>query len=380
MIGWQYHIDTDPELIGFHFLALSAGYVVAAAIAQRLLHRVPMRNVALASCVLGIASLLGLALVAPPAQPALRIFVLAFVGGSGGLLATSLLYILEPNFASAPAILANRAGALFGSGCLIATAMMGATYFAGSVQIETALLALAPVIFLFTFASNKLEAARKPAEIKHEESQLRDTLRDLRSVAAVLFSLLLFFQMGNEWAIAGWLPLFLIHRLGANPVWAIFALAAYFAALLVGRLLAQSWLRRLNHRRLLLASGFAAVAGYLFLSLTQSMPEAWVAVLLIGFGFAPIYPVVAETLDDRFSYHPGFYNGLFSMAMMGAMLAPWALGYVDSFLGMRYVMLLPAFGSVAVLILALLIMLESHVMGGKNLDAEKARPAVAGRT
>ena len=44
----------------------------------------------------------------------------------------------------------------------------------------------------------------------------------------MLFSRPSFVQSGNEWAIAGWLPLFLIHRLGVNPESAILALALYF--------------------------------------------------------------------------------------------------------------------------------------------------------
>ncbi len=153
---------------------------------------------------------------------------------------------------------------------------------------------------------------------------MRQTLRSARSVAAVLFSLLLFFQFGNEWALAGWLPLFLIHRLGANPVWAIFALAVYFLALMLGRLAAQALLPRANHRKLLLTSIVAAMLGYLLLSLTNSMTGAWIAVVIVGGGFAPIYPLISETLDDRFSYHPGFYNGIFSIAITGAHVGPLA--------------------------------------------------------
>jgi fucose permease len=255
--------------------------------------------------------------------------------------------------------------------------MVGATYFAGSVQIETALLALAPLIFLIAFAANKFPGARRPVEVREEEKRMREMLRELRSVAAVLFSLLLFFQFGNEWAIAGWLPLFLIRRLGANPVWAIFGLAAYFLALIAGRLGAQPLLRRVNHRKLLLASVFTAMAGCLLLSLSPWMAGAWVAVVITGAGFAPIYPLIAETLDGRFRYHPGFYNGLFSIAVTGGMLAPWLLGYVDNYLGMRYVMLLPAFGSIVVLILAFLIMLDAHLMGGSRKDPRGSRPSLA---
>lgn len=377
LIAWQYHIDADPNLIGIHFLALNAGYVIGAAVAQRLLTRVAMRSIALASCVIAVVSLVALSLAAPPAPALWRILGLAVLGIGSGLLATSLLYILEPFFARCPAAMANRAGGLFGCGCLISTVMVGATYFAGSVQIETALLTAAPLIFLFVFLTNDFEPARRPVQVREEENRLRETLKDLRSVAAVLFSLLLFFQFGNEWAIAGWLPLFLIHRLGANPVWAIFALAGYFLALLLGRFISQPLLRRVKHRKLLLSSVFSAMVGYVLLSLTPSMAGAWAAVVIIGAAFAPIYPLIAETLDHRFSYHPGFYNGLFSVALTGAMFAPWLLGYVDHYFGMPYVMLLPAFGSVIVLILALLLMLEARVMGGGNGIGH--RPAMAGR-
>ena len=55
----------------------------------------------------------------------------------------------------------------------------------------------------------------------------------------MLFSLVLFFQFGNEWAIAGWLPLFLSQRLGMSPADSVLILALYWMALLVGRLVAQ---------------------------------------------------------------------------------------------------------------------------------------------
>jgi uncharacterized membrane protein len=54
------------------------------------------------------------------------------------------------------------------------------------------------------------------------------------------------------------------------------------------------------------------------------------------------------------------------------MLAPWLLGYVGYYLGMSYVMLIPAFGSVAVLLLMLLIILESKLMSG-----DRGRPGNA---
>ena len=83
---------------------------------------------------------------------------------------------------------------------------------------------------------------------------------------------------------------------------------------------------------------------------------------MIGAGFAPVYPLISEQLDRRFSYHPGLYNGTISIAVTGAMSAPWVLGFVAASFGMGYVMLLPVLGSMLVLILALLLMFEAHLM------------------
>ncbi len=377
-IAWQYHIDTDPRLIGLHFLALNAGYVIAAAVAQRVLRRVSIRAVALVACGIGFVSLAALSFAIPPVLAVWRMLGLGFVGVAGGALGTAILYALEPFFSESPADLANLAGLLFGCGCLVSTLMIGITYFAGSVQIETGLLAIIPLIYFLVYAGNRFPPALAAVEAHAEENRVRQTLRSLRSIAAVLFSLLLFFQFGNEWAIAGWLPLFLIHRLGANPDWAIFALAVYFLALLLGRLIARRFMTRVDHRRLLLGSTATAMTGYLLLSFTTSMAGAWIAAVVIGAGFAPIYPLVAEKLDDRFRYHAGFYNGIFSIAITGAMSAPWLLGYVDSYFGIRYVMLLPALGSIVVLVLVLLITFEAHLMGGNGGDEKAAMGAAAG--
>jgi fucose permease len=285
---------------------------------------------------------------------------------------------LEPYFEAAPAAVLNRAGVLFGCGCLISTGAVAITYFAGSAAVETALLAVIPLVFFFVYAVNRFPAALTPVPQRSDHNRLQAALRDLRSIGAVLFSFLLFFQFGNEWSIAAWLPLFLIHRLGANPQWAILALALFFLAVTTGRLIAQRLLARMSHRRLLVMGTLAAMAGYLLLSFTQSMAGAWIAVLVIGAGFAPIYPIIAETLDDRFSYHPAYYNGIFSVAITGAMSTPWLLGYVDKLLGTQYVMLIPAFGSIAVLILTLLLLFEAHLMVGTKDQHAGAMAVAAG--
>jgi fucose permease len=370
VINWQYHIDAEPQLIGLHFLAMSVGYIVSAQVVKKLLRVVALRRIGIACSGLACFSLVALALLAPPAPAWCRIISLAFSGIAAGGLITALFYANEPLFAEAPANAANRAGALFVGGSLLATIVNGSTYFGGSVQLQTFMLACVPAIFFFLYLFNRFALAQHPTRVLREDT-LRDTLKDLRSVATVLFALLVFFQFGIEWALGGWLPLYLIRIMGINPVTAVWALASYFLALMIGRIIAQFLLPIVNHKKLLLLSVGAAMVGYLLLSLTASTTLAFIAVFIVGAGHAPIYPLITERLDDRFSYHPGFYSGVISIAIAGAMTTPWLLGYVDSYLGMRFVMLIPAFGSVAVLILSVLIMLEARLMGGKRNDSSE---------
>ena len=365
LITWQYHIDAPPQIVGLHFLSLNAGYVLCAFVAQRLLLRWSARAVAAGFAALALASLLLLSYLPPPAPLNFRIAALAAVGGASGGLLASLLYALAPEFAASAAAVTNRAGLLFGSGCLLSTLVVGVTYFTRWLPLPTLILSAVPltVLALLVFGRNR----KNWPVARHENDPFRDSTKDLRSIAAVLFTLLLSFQFANELVIAGWLPLFFIHRMGSNPVWAVYALAAYFFALMAGRLIAQKLLPRVNHRNLLLAAMSTAILGCVLLSMTDSLDGACIAVVVIGGSFAPIFPLVAEKLDDRFSYQPRFYNNIFAIAIGGAMCVPWLLGYVAA-LDMRYVMLLPATGSMAVLILMLLIMLEAQLMSGSGTE------------
>jgi fucose permease len=355
LVAWRYHLDADPRDIGLHFLALIAGYIAAVLICRRL-RRPPIRTLAIVASGIAAADLIGLAFAAPPAPAAWRLAGLGVLGMAAGALATSLLHSLDGYFEEPAGMNLNLTSLWFGSGCFLATVIVGASYSSGHDALATVLLGCVPSVFLVLFACDRSTG--------HNASKHRDApeARNVRIVATVLFSLLLFFQFGNEWALAGWLPLFLIRRLGSNPAAAIFALAVYFFCLVAGRWVAQAVLPVLSHRKMLLASIVLAMSGYLLLATATTFSGAYTAIVIVGLGFGPIYPLVAENLGNRFAYRPGFYNGVFSIAITGAMAAPWLLGYVCQYFGMQYVMLVPAAGSVAVCLLALLIMLEAHLM------------------
>jgi FHS family glucose/mannose:H+ symporter-like MFS transporter len=369
MVAWRYYMGQDSRLIGLHFFALDGGMLLAHLVARRYVNGVSVRWVMITGSLIGAVGLVALSLVLPPAPMGFRLIGLVVVGAGVGVIFSGLFYLIRPFQQSSSAAVVNFNGALFGFGAFFVTMLIGGTYYLYTVQFEMLLLATMPLVFLAVWWRQ-----RKPASVFAEPAEKPEArIRYLGSIAAALFSLLLFFQFGNEWSIATWLPLFLVRRLGSDPESAVFVLALYFFALIAGRAGAQLLLRRVDHAKLLMISTVTAIVGYFGLSMTSSLIGASAAVVLIGAGFASIYPLVAEKVGRRFGAHPGFYDSIFLAAVGGAIFQPALLGFVDYYLGLGYVMLLPAFGTLVVFLLLLLIMLEAKLMGEPASPSSQAR-------
>jgi fucose permease len=192
---------------------------------------------------------------------------------------------------------------------------------------------------------------------------MREATEDLRSVLAILFALLLFFQFANEWSIAGWLPVFLIDRLGMSPAGAVMLLSFYWLALTIGRFVTARLLPVVRHGRLLAISAFCALFGCIALD-TDTRLGVVTGILLTGAGFSAIYPLAAEKIAARFTYyHPGYFNGIFTFAMMGGIVAPFVLGHAVAMSGLRIVPVAAMAGSCAVFALVLVLALGKKVSG-----------------
>jgi len=357
--AWGYHLNSDFSTVGNYFLSMSAGMIVSAEVAGGLLLTRGIGFLLVTACALACAALLGLAL-APVSAPALwRAAGLFAIGFATGLLNSAVFHAISPAYDRDPAGTANVGGILFGLGCLLVTVLVAGTFYAYTVTAILVLIALVPAFFAVWYARQSFAAvvSRKPS--------LAQVFRDLRSPGAILLAALLFFQFGNEWSIAGWLPIFLIRRLGASPKVALMMLALYWLALIVGRLAAVALLPRVRHARFLLVSAGEALFGCLLLLATNNEFGALIGTLLVGCGFAAIYPLIAERIGREFpDFRPGFFNGIFSIALTGAMLAPWTLGHLADVWGVGVVMAIPLAGTCMVLVLVLLIWLEAKIRLG----------------
>lgn len=358
--AWGYDLSSDFSTAGNYFLSMSIGVIVAAEAASRLLLKRGIAFLMIAGCALACAALLYLAFVPPTGATAWRMCGLFVIGFAAGLLNTGVMHAISDAYDRDPAATANIGGISFGTGCLAVTILVAGTFYAYTVTSILVFIALFPGFFMVWYARSTFAqpaVARTPT--------LAQFLRNLRSPGAILLAALLFLQFGNEWSIAGWLPIFLIRRLGVSPKLALFLLAVFWLSLIVGRLAAVALLPRVRHARFLLVSAAEAVFGCLLLSATNNAFGALIGVLLVGCGFAAIYPLIAERIGAQFpDFRPGFFNGIFSVALTGAMLAPWTLGQLADVWGVGIVMALPLAGTCMVFVLVLLIWLEAKIRLG----------------
>ncbi len=369
-VSWRYQFEKDPRLIGFQFFAFDAALLIGGLFSHSLAIRRFLKSWSVAACLLACAGFVGLTFVPFAEQILWRTLGIIVLGLSAGLLFSLLLRPVRPLYDQNAVSALVLCGSAFGIGALLASLIIAGAYGLYNAQWETLFLAAAPFALLFSI-KNVFSAA---GMISVPPGKSLPQQKSIPKFGIILFALLLFFQFGNEWALANWLPLLLIHRLGISPQFSIYTLALYFLALAAGRLLALSGRRYASHTSLLIASVLTAMLGYLLLSFTVSPFGAALAAIVTGLALGPIYALAAETIGRRFDSRPGAFKAVFACAIGGGMLLPWLLGFVAYDFGMQALLIVPSLGSIVVFALMLLLILEGKLTGKPKEAVKEEKP------
>lgn len=363
---WGYHVDSEFGTAGNYFLAMGLGMAVAMGVARKLAGKCAADRVLTCGCFLSSLALLMLTIAAPPALIWYQMVCLVVTGAAAGLVNHAIFETIGPAWEADPAGVTLRAGVYFGAGSVLASVAMaesfgGATIGDTSAMRTFAISAALPIIAAFAF--RRLPAAPPAQEVAIQDEDDEAT-RARRTVLATLLGLLLVFQFANVWGVAGWLPIYLIDRLGMSPVGAVMLLAMYWMAITAGRMGAPLVMRLMPHGRMLGISAFCALFGGTALAAADTRGGVVIGILLMGFGFAAIYPLALERISTRFTgYHPGYFSNLFLCAMSGGMFAAFAIGHVAAWSGLRAIPVAAMLGSCTVFVLLLMIWLGRKVSG-----------------
>jgi len=185
---------------------------------------------------------------------------------------------------------------------------------------------------------------------------IKEAARIARSPLLWLCAFILFFQSGNEFTAGGWISTYLqrTHGLGADA--AALALAAYWAAIMLGRLLSSRLVRRLRSETLILGSAALALAAAALMALAPSGAAAAAGAVLLGLGFAAIYPTTLAIVGGRFAALTGTaFSVAIAVGLVGGMLAPWLAGRIAEASSLRQGLIILVVNCAMIVVLTLAV-------------------------
>lgn len=177
-----------------------------------------------------------------------------------------------------------------------------------------------------------------------EESTARDmSIRQLLSLRGAKPAMAaFFFYCASEITLGLWGSSFLVEVRGIPAAQAALWVSVYYGGITVGRGIAGFVSMKLTNRQLIRAGQLISLAGAVLLLLPLPKPVSCAALLLIGMGYAPIYPAMLHETPVRFGRaNSQQLMGLqMALAYTGSTLAPSLIGAAA---GLTSIVILPFF-------------------------------------
>jgi FHS family glucose/mannose:H+ symporter-like MFS transporter len=292
-----------------------------------------------------------LAFVARAGTPAALAGAIALLGLGGSALngaTNALVADLHPEPRVKAAAL-NRLGVFFGLGALFLPFSIGTLL--EHLGLRPLLLGAAGIAVLTgTFAAfPPYPAAKQP-----EGLSLADARAVLRHPLVAILGTLLFFQAGTEMLLSGYLTTFLTSETGATIRAASLVLAGFWVALITARVLLGRLLLRVSALDVVPLMAACAAAALALATVAPGFPAAAGLLLVAAFALSGITPTILGVAGAALPARTGTVFGLlFSLAVTGAMIVPWAAGHLAAAFGVPVVLVLGAAGFAVVTLLAL---------------------------
>jgi fucose permease len=179
------------------------------------------------------------------------------------------------------------------------------------------------------------------------------TRRVWQSAFAYVLATLVFFYVGAENSISGWIGAY-TKRMSVEMA-ALYSLpqAAFWAALMTGRLLAPVWLRRLSEERLVIITAGVSLLGISLLLTTTEAVGLLAGAMLAGAGFAAIYPTTIAIFLKVFGERAAASAApIFATGGLGGAVLPSLVGAVsDRFSSLRAGLLVPLAVNIVMIVL-----------------------------
>jgi FHS family glucose/mannose:H+ symporter-like MFS transporter len=320
LISQRLHFDLAHA--GNLFLAMNGAMLVTTVAIGPLLDRFGMKTAFVVAPLFVAGALVLIAGIATFGGLVPAVVLLGTGGGALNQATNTLIADLHEDPKRKSAAL-NLLGVFFGVGALFIPFTIGSLLNALGLSD---ILYIGAAVSLIPMLSARL---RFPTPRQSQGVSFGDVLRLARQPLVVVFALLLFCESGNEFLLGGYVTTFLTRNLGASMAAASYLLAAYWGAVMIGRVILSRVLLHTSGGGLILASALGVVASVALLLLAPALPVAAVAIVLLGFSIAAIFPTTLGLAGSRYPSHSGtVFSILIGVALSGGMTLPWVAGQI----------------------------------------------------
>jgi len=316
--------------LGLALFALAAGAMVAMPLSGLLSSRFGSDRVCRVAA-LGYAAMLPLLILAPNSF----LFALALFGfgvGHGALdvAMNSQAVSVEKSYRRP---IMSSFHALFSTGGLLgAAAGGGIAAFGLSPELHFSLIA---VLLAGLSATTFADLHPTKTQITRDYND-KVALFPWPSRALVTLGIVALCVMMGEGAMGDWSAVYLRKNLGTSEGLAAAGYAAFSIAMATGRFFGDRLAARFGPVQLVRGSALFAVAGLILLLATPWSGAALVAFASIGFGFAPIVPMVFSAAGHRAGIHPGVaLASVTTLGYLGFLLGPPVIGFAAGVVGLH---------------------------------------------
>jgi len=249
---------------------------------------------------------------------------LFLIGVGGGILNGSTNALVADISESDKSARLSILGVFFGVGAIGIPFLLG--LLLDYVSYETFMTATGAAILipLIYFIRIGFPAPKQP-----QGFPVKEGIKLTGNLTLLMLGFILFFQSGMEITIGSWTTTFLMENLTVSESRAVFFFSFYWIGLTLARLALGVVLRKINAGTVLISSLLVAFTGIMIMINAGGLSLAVIALVLIGLGFAAVYPVILGYTGSLFAHLSGTaFSILFVIALIGGSLLPLITGIV----------------------------------------------------
>ena len=189
---------------------------------------------------------------------------------------------------------------------------------------------LFPVFCILIVVTLLLVSPLRISEHKDPDAKpasLRSCLALLKNGYVFVMVVAIFLYVGAEVSMSSGVPILLKENFGVKGFSLWVSWAIFYLPIVLGRFGGSIILGRMSAKKFLVVTVMAAILGVLVM-LTSSELPTYVGIVLVGLGFANIFPLVFSITIDQMPERSNELSGLMVTAISGGAIVPLIMGKV----------------------------------------------------